>query len=324
MSEAPERSQRNPDHSEQEGVFDRLSIVVLAFNRQLALAETLDALRPLHEAGAEVIVADNASADDTSAMVKDRFGWARLLTLEENLGVAGFNRGADLATRDILLILDDDARPDYAGLAEALGVMLADASIGGVMLRRTHPKTGLDEWPFDRVTDRRRRWPDMGCGNLIRRDAWNTVGGYEEHFFLYRNDTDMALKLLGAGFDVLYDPSWRVWHDSPTVQRQKPRWFRLSTRNWVWMCRRHGRGLITIRGVLLGWAWAHRLAGLSLSRQWSALRGAIEGLAAGPPKLPESVRADGRALGSLLSLKSTLRKSRSCSAGGSPASGSIA
>lgn len=317
MSETPERPAT-------ERVFERLSIVVLAFNRREAVGETLDALRPISEAGAEVIVADNASADDTSAMVKDRFPWARLLTLETNLGVAGFNRGADLATRDILLILDDDARPDYAGLAEALGVMLDEPAVGGVMLRRTHPKTGLDEWPFDRVTDRRRRWPDMGCGNLVRRDAWIAVGGYEEHFFLYRNDTDMALKLLGAGFDVLYDPSWRVWHDSPTVQRQKPRWFRLSTRNWVWMCRRHGRGLTTLRGVFLGWAWAHRLAGASLARQWSALRGAIEGLIARPPPLPESVRPDGSALGSLLKLKSTLRKSKTCGTGGSPASGSIA
>ncbi|MCC5786635.1 MAG: glycosyltransferase [Phycisphaerales bacterium] len=321
MTESPERS---ADRGGPEGVFDRLSIVVLAFNRRQALGETLDALRPINEAGAEVIVADNASADDTSAMVNDRFPWARLLTLATNLGVAGFNRGADLATRDILLILDDDARPDPAGLADALGVMLADTSIGGVMLRRTHPKTGLDEWPFDRVTDRRRNWPDMGCGNLIRRDAWNTVGGYEEHFFLYRNDTDMALKLLGAGFDVLYDPSWRVWHDSPTVQRQKPRWFRLSTRNWVWMCRRHGRGITTLRGVLLGWAWAHKLAGMSASRQWSALRGGVEGLIGKPPKLPESVRPDGSSLGSLLRLKSTLRKSRDCGTGGSTASGSIA
>ncbi len=313
MTDSPERSD---DRGPPEGVFDRLSIVVLAFNRREAVGETLDALRPIYEAGAEVIVADNASADDTSAMVRDRFPWARLLTLENNLGVAGFNRGADLATRDILLILDDDARPDYAGLAEALGVMLGDPSVGGVMLRRTHPKTGLDEWPFDRVTDRRRRWPDMGCGNLVRRDAWHAVGGYEEHFFLYRNDTDMALKLLGAGFDVLYDPSWRVWHDSPTVQRQKPRWFRLSTRNWVWMCRRHGRGLTTLRGVLLGWAWAHRLAGASPSRQWSALRGAAEGLTRKRPDPPASVRPDGRALASLLKLKSSLRNSRARSAGG--------
>ena len=284
-----------------------LSIVVLAFNREDALAHTLAALEPIHRAGAEVIVVDNASADGTSAMVERTFPWVRLLTLEQNLGVEGFNRGADLATRELILILDDDAAPEPGALERALELLHSDATLGGIMLHRRHPRTGRWEWPFERIGSQQRQWPDMGCGNLVRAEAWHRVGGYERGFFLYRNDTDLALKLRAAGYDLLFDPTLVVLHDSKVVQRQKPRWFYLSTRNWVWMCRRHGRGSLRITAIALGWLWAHRLAGLSVSRQVMALRGGIAGVLRGHPPLPMGLAPDGSALRRLITLKRTVR-----------------
>lgn len=284
-----------------------LSIVVLAYNRVDALAHTLAALDPIHRAGAEVIVVDNASRDGTSAMVGSTFPWVRLLTLGANLGVDGFNRGADLATRELVLILDDDAAPEPGTLERALELMHADRTLGGIMLHRRHPRTGLWEWPFERIDGQQRQWPDMGCGNLVRTEAWRRVGGYERGFFLYRNDTDLALKLRAAGYDLLFDPTLVVLHDSKVVHRQKPRWFFLSTRNWVWMCRRHGRGPVRITAIALGWLWAHRLAGPSPSRQFMALRGGLAGVFAKAPPLPEGLTPDGTALRRLITLKRTVR-----------------
>src|SRR5690606_34605702 len=101
------------------------------------------------------------------------------------------------------------------------------------------------ERPFARVlggcSAPRDDWPVMGCGNLVRRSAWQAVGGYEESFFLYRNDVDLALKLLaagGKGGGVWFDPTWVVWHDSPAAapnRRKSLRWFELATRNWIWL-----------------------------------------------------------------------------------------
>lgn len=282
-----------------------LAIVVLAYNRREALAETLAHLHPL--GAAQVIVVDNASHDDTGAMVQRDFPWVQLIREETNLGVEGFNRGAMRAQTAYLLILDDDAHPEPAGLDAALDLMRSDSTIGGVMLHRLHPRTGEPEWPFDRITEPQSRWCDMGCGNLVRRDAWQRVGGYESRYFLYRNDTDLALSLRAAGYAVHFDPRWRVLHDSPIIDRRTPKWFARSTRNWVWLCRRHGRGVTRWQGIILGWLWAHRLARASLLRHLGALRGLIAGLVRSAPPLPKGIEPDGSALRELIRFKIRLR-----------------
>lgn len=283
-----------------------LAIIVLAYNRCDALAETLAHLQTLDPG--QVIVVDNASADNTEAMVRTDFSRCELIRLDQNLGVEGFNRGAACARHPYLLILDDDARPEPEGLDRALELMRSDPTIGGVMLHRLHPRTGRPEWPFDRVAEHRDSWCDMGCGNLVRRDAWLRVGGYESRYFLYRNDTDLALSLRAAGYAVHFDPAWRVLHDSPIVDRRTPAWFARSTRNWVWMCRRHGRGITRLKGIALGWLWAHRLAGMSVARHWGALRGVITGLVRQAPPLPDGLSPDGSAFAELIRLKISLRR----------------
>jgi GT2 family glycosyltransferase len=129
----------------------------------------------------------------------------------------------------------------------------------------------------------------MGCGNLIRRSAWLELGGYEAAFFLYRNDVDLALKLLGAGWRVYFDPDWVVWHESPGAERKSDRWHRLATRNWVWLAKRHGTGmgLGGLLGALLGPLRAHRLAGFRVGLHWATLQGVAEGLWRGSPSFPE-------------------------------------
>src|SRR5205085_11625292 len=139
-------------------------------------------------------------------------------------------------------------------------------------------ETGRSEWPFAEGVAPTDEWPVMGCGNLIRRTAWERAGGYCEAFFLYRNDADLAMTLLEAGWGVHFDASLVVVHDSPGATRKSERWFQLATRNWIWLCRRHGRGLSGIIAGVLGVARAHRLAGRSVRGQIAVVKGAALGL----------------------------------------------
>jgi len=286
-----------------------LSVVVLSYNRKDALLETLSRLGETirsHQtlADAEVIVVDNASTDGSVEAAGEHAPWATLLPLEENVAIAGFNRGVEAATGDLVLILDDDARPDPDALEAAVELLGERADLGAVTLVPVHPKTGASEWPFAGAAGGPRDdWPVMGCCNLVRRSVWLAVGGYEERFFLYRNDTDLAMKVLATGLGVHCNPAWRCEHDSPAAASKSVRWCRLATRNWVWLARRHGRGVNGVAGALLGWAWAHKLSGLSLPRQWATLRGALQGWFAEPPRLARSVRPDGRAFAALLALR---------------------
>jgi GT2 family glycosyltransferase len=270
-----------------------LSIVILSYNRREALRRTLTELgsQGLFD-NAQIIVADNASTDGSAEMVREQFPGVRWLASPQNSGVQTFNAGAALGTGEFLLLLDDDSWPDARALPAALELMKDRAGIGGVALLPKHPQTHVEEWSWAGEGGRG-RFVRMGCGNLLRMDAWRGVGGYESGFFLYRNDTDLALKLLAAGYDVWFDPSWIVWHDSPAAARKSERWLRLATRNWGWLARRHGRGLSKWWGMLAGFAWASRLAGLSLWRQGAVLSGVLDAFRSPAPPLPEACKTDG-------------------------------
>jgi GT2 family glycosyltransferase len=264
-----------------------LSVVIVSHNRRDTLRR---ALRRISEvpalASAEILVVDNASRDGSVTGLEEEFDRVRTLRLQENLGVGAFNLGVATARADTVLVLDDDAWPDERGVAGALRVLGERPEVAAVTLHPRHPTTGGSEWRFAELgVGGRDDWPVMGCGNLIRRSAWLESGGYEAAFFLYRNDVDLALKLLGAGWRVHFDPDWVVWHESLGAQRKSDRWHRLATRNWVWLAKRHGRGfgLGGWLGGLLGLLWAHRLAGLRVGLHWATLRGAAEGLRRGLP-----------------------------------------
>ncbi|HLP85653.1 MAG TPA: glycosyltransferase family 2 protein [Phycisphaerales bacterium] len=273
-----------------------LSVVILSFNRREALLRTLreiDSWRAKHDA--EVIVVDNASNDGSVEAVRERAPWAKLIAQASNTGVAGFNAGAALATGEHLLILDDDSWPDPASLASALALLAQRASIAAVALVPKHPTTKSIEWPF--VTRPTAKFTAMGCGNLVRTDAWRKVGGYEDRFFLYRNDTDLAMKLLGAGFDVYMDPAWIVWHDSPAAAIKSERWLHLATRNWIWLCRRHGATWrVKLLASVLGALTAFRHAGPTPSRLGKVIRGIMDGVDLAYPPLPPSVICTGEAM----------------------------
>lgn len=267
-----------------------LSIVIISYNRWEALRGTLARIASLSELhGASVVVVDNASGDGSPAGVEREFPQVHLIRLEENIGVGAFNVGVEAATGELVLVLDDDAWPDVGAVEQAVALLARRADIAAVALHPRHPSTSRSEWrAADAAAQDEDRWPIMGCGNLVRREAWLDAGGYEPGFFLYRNDVDLALKLLGAGWGVCFNPAWTVWHDSPAATRKSPRWHRLATRNWIWLAKRHGRGAGRggALGMLMGWLWAHRLAGRSLARQLETLLGCVEGVARPAPPCP--------------------------------------
>lgn len=286
-----------------------LSIVVLSYNRRDALAKTLEKLREESVTRqAEVIVVDNASTDGSPAMIRERFPHVKLIELKSNIAIAGFNRGVEAASGDAMLVLDDDSWPERGVVARAMELLSARPDLAAVTLLPVHPETRMPEWRFAGVIEAARSdWPTMGCANLVRRADWLAAGGYDESFFLYRNDTDLALKLLSLGRGVWFDPEWTAWHESPAAATKSARWFRMATRNWMWMCRRHGRGATGLCSMLAGWLWAHKLAGASLASHAAVLRGAMAGMLSTLPASPEGTRGNAAGLRLLLELQRRAR-----------------
>lgn len=317
----PSPSRLNPAvlaaHAREHGAARGLSVeaVVLSYNRWAALEQTITSLltSPAFTASDDrpaqrtITIIDNGSTDGTPDRVEafllpGNESRLRLIRLDANLGVEAFNRAVLRSTAEAVLILDDDATPDPDSLDAALELLARTPSIAAIPLHPIHPKSGESEWPFASHSSLpTSHFPLLGCANLIRRAAWNAVGGYESAFFLYRNDADLALKLLDAGLGVHFDPALFAHHDTPAGPgvAKSVRWHELATRNWIWMARRHGRGLWLAVGIVLNVLWAHKLAGLSPTRHLATLRGVVQGLRRPAPAAPPS---DGRAWRTLIRL----------------------
>lgn len=276
-----------------------LSVVIATYRRSATLEHTLARLAALgvpgvihgSDATSEVIVVDNASGDGSPARLREQFPGVQFIEHPTNAGVEAFNVGARAASGDVLFILDDDAWPDDGVLPAALAALAADPHLAAIALLPVHPQTRQPEWPFvKRPVD---GFGFMGCANLVRTSAWRAAGGYEPAYFLYRNDTDLALTLGALGLNVRCDPAWRAWHDSPFAAAKSERWLNLATRNWLWLCRRHARGRHAFFGIVGGLLRALVYAGPAPRRLAQVVRGARAGLFAPAP--PLAVPVDGRA-----------------------------
>ena len=192
---------------------------------------------------AELLVVDNASADSIRERLATEVASARVLTESENRGYgAGCNRGGRETNRPFLLLLNSDAtiRP---GAVEALvAAMDADprAAVVGPRLedpdgtlqpsilrlptfgRIFHESSGLAFLSAGRLRGHSATREDhtrareveavKGAALVVRRTAFEEVGGFDESFFLYAEESDLCARLRQRGWKVLFEPSARVVH----------------------------------------------------------------------------------------------------------------
>jgi hypothetical protein len=197
----------------------------------------------------EIVVVDNASADDTVQRIEEFVAWhpVRLIANEENLGFgAAVNQGAREATGEVLLILNPDAIAEPGAVAAMLRCLQSTGAdtVGGALLEADgQPARGFvfrrlptlatlayevllvnHLWPGNSV-NRRYRCLDVdysqqqeveqpaGACLAITRTAWDGIGGFDEQFFpVWFEDVDLCKRLLDGGLKIFYCPGARFRH----------------------------------------------------------------------------------------------------------------
>lgn len=229
-----------------------VSAVVVNYNARDHLLACVRSLRA--EGIAEVVVADNASADGSAEALAAADPAARVLATGGNLGYGrAANRGAALATGDYLLVMNSDAVL-VPGALEALATALDGdervAIVGPRIERpdgtlypsaRTFPALGDAMGhaflglvaPANRFTRRYRMldwdharfstvdWVSGSCF-LTRRSRWNELGGFDESYFMYVEDVDLCWRARRAGWEVAYAPAAVVVHAQGVSADQHP------------------------------------------------------------------------------------------------------
>ena len=232
------------------------SIVVCTHNRARVLAHAVEeAVGQARTAGAEVVVVDNASSDETPTVLEKlvALGAPTLRAVQESrLGLsAARNRGLAEARGPVTVFLDDDAIPRAGWLAAMLAPYHARAVVcvgGPIRLRFPAPPppwlttdfhASLSAYDLGRIPRQLRDCPTWeypyGANVSFRVDAARAVGGFSTRFGhrgrqqLQHEETDLCLRLERAGGEIRYAPDAEVDH-WVLAERLAPRWF--LNRRW--------------------------------------------------------------------------------------------
>jgi len=203
-----------------------------------------------NELGAPVVVVDNASSDDSLAFLEgwsDRLELILLRNLRNRGYAAAVNQAFAASGNGDVLILNPDVDLNDAGEVELMREWLARLPRAGVLAPRLLEPDGsvqASARPFptvaamaahsswvrrlglgNRSVERYLQVPSgtdpslvdwaIGAAKLIRRESFDEVGGWDERFFLYLEDTDFCMRCRRAGWETWYLPSVSLKHLHP-------------------------------------------------------------------------------------------------------------
>lgn len=233
------------DRNENEVGVPDLSIVIVSWNTSDELRKCLRSVCEADTVASEVIVVDNASSDDSVRMLRDDFPWVRRIENSYNLGFAkGSNQGIKISRGRYVMLLnpDSEVRPGAFSAIVQFGdenpevgifgakVLNSDGTVQYSCRRFPTFVTGLfrntilgkffPQNPYimdyllagwDHNETRDVDWVS-GCAMILRRELLDDIGPFDERFFMYVEDVDIAYRAKEKGWRVAYFPGAVIVH----------------------------------------------------------------------------------------------------------------
>ena len=232
-----------------------LAVIIVSHNSAQWLARCLSSVYA-RSGGLEldVVVVDSGSTDETVDLVRREFRDARVVATENRGFASANNRGLAVVDAEWVLFLNPDTQILSGTFADLIRAVRAHPTVGlagvkqldenGVLdptmrrfpsvVRSLSSSLGGERLPFhaswagERVLelelyDRETRcdWT-VGSFMLVRRAALDDVGGMDERFFLYSEETDFCRRIHQAGWYVIHLPQMTILHESsPTASHPR-------------------------------------------------------------------------------------------------------
>ena len=263
---------------------ERLSVVVLSYNRKDELRQTLNILRKQDHPDWELVVADNGSADGTLEMLAAEFPWVKLLALGENLGVESRRKGAEAASGTVVAMYDDDSAPGgCTDLSRIAAFFESHPEAGAISTRVRRTRPGFDEtWGWERYavggndTEGYEGLYIHGSGMAFRRSALLESDAFGNGLFWGDEEWEAALNLLSRGWRIYFLPSILTEHRASSLNRSKARYFRRTTRNHLLTILRyfplHKRLEYSLKEFLYQSALGRKYVPSVIAGAWDSLR----------------------------------------------------
>ncbi len=236
-----------------------VSIVILNYNGAAFLERFLPTVIR-YSPGCKIVVADNASTDDSIPLVRKKFPEVQVIPLAQNFGFCGgYNRALAEIDTPYSLLLNSDVEVTEGWVAPLVQLLEDRKDVAAVQpkIRSYHrreffeyagaaggfiDKYGYpfcrgrifdtiekDEGQYDEVAEV--FWATGACV-LVRTRLFLEFGGFDEHFFAHMEEIDLCWRWKNAGFSVLYCPDSVVYHvGGGTLPKDNPRKVYLNFRN---------------------------------------------------------------------------------------------
>jgi GT2 family glycosyltransferase len=215
-----------------------ISAVISTWNKREAVLANVAALKAGRRRPDEIVVVDNCSTDGTAAALRERHPDVVLVEMPHDRKGAceTFNIGFRTATGDAVAIMDDDvvATP---GWLEALEAALESEPPTTALVSSRVIEPGMPEAYQGAEVARGRYYAATfrGCGTLARACVLDATGGYDERFFIYGNERDLAARVLAAGHRILQLPDAVIHHATPFGMKAGRRSLYYHVRNfWLY------------------------------------------------------------------------------------------
>ncbi len=237
----------------------RVAVVILNYNGADMLRTFLPGVVECSPE-AEVVVADNASTDDSVGVVTSLFPTVRLIRLERNWGFAdGYNKALEQVDAEYSILLNSDVEVTKEWIAPMLAALDADSNVvacqpkildykrkthfeyagaaGGFIDRYGYPycrgrifdTLEEDKGQYDTVCDI--SWA-TGAALMIRTAEYRASGGLDGRFFAHMEEIDLCWRLRARGSRILCVPQSTVYHvGGATLSKSNPKKTYLNFRN---------------------------------------------------------------------------------------------
>jgi len=213
----------------------KVSIVIPNFNGEKLLKDCIDSLYQINfpRDEFEIIVVDNSSSDNSKELVKSNYPDVVLIEADKNLGfAAGCNLGIKWSKGQYIVLLNNDTSVDKEWLNELVIVANNNsdvALVGSKLLYKDNP--GVIQNAGSYLTDKgeggdlgshqadegqyestREVMAVCGASMLLKRTLIEEIGGLDEDFFAYYEDTDLCYRTKLHGKKIIYAPRSVVFH----------------------------------------------------------------------------------------------------------------
>lgn len=238
----------------------KVAVVILNWNGKDFLEKFLPSVTKFNNDFTDIIVADNASTDDSINFIKNNYPTVKLIINDKNYGFAkGYNEALKHVDSEYAVLLNSDVEVTQNWIEPIIELMDADKTIaacqpkirdynnpkyfeyagaaGGFIDYLGYPfcrgrifnHLEEDKGQYDDVTEI--FWATGAC-MFVRMELYNKVGGLDDFFFAHMEEIDLCWRFKNLGYKIMYIPNSIVYHvGGGTLNKIKPQKTFLNYRN---------------------------------------------------------------------------------------------